>query len=257
MSPLSPLLLAALSSLSAAQFTSVDVPATTSATDTANSFTCDTNVSTNCLQPDYYPTDYYPTDFAYNATATATTTETLAFTEVSTTEYAVATETLYSDGSIDGYYPDNSTDSTDGGNFTETYTETMTNTAGQPVVTTFTETYFDDSTNFSDYTSGIYYNDSGPLIYTFTETTTASNPSGGKPINLIQTVTTTVDFIDAGATGTDMGQTETTASTATGPQLTNAPGNGPIGGEISTGSSSPAGKKRGMKMQRRRRRVRY
>lgn len=313
MSPPISLLLLALASLSTAQPTTIPIattsapaaaagpppPAATAAIDTADPFDCDTDASTNCLQP-----DYFPTDFAYNATATATTVETLAFTEVSTTEYVVATETLYSDGSIDAYYPDdNSTDSTldedgddedgddiyyygddSGGNYTETYTETVSGTVpgAAPIVTTFTETYFDDGSDTDEYYStGLYaYNDSAPIVYTYTETTTAANPNGGKPINVVQTVTTTVDvFEDSYATaepaGTEAGTSvmPNTAAPGVAPLTTSGvapPGitNGPIGGNIAMGAASPAERNKknkqrrndgsgGVRMQRRKRIVRY
>ena len=216
----------------------------------ADPFDCDTDASTNCLLPDVTDAGIYDD----NVTATATTVEVLTFTGSSATAVVTATATLWSDGSINGYYPDNTTDSAllDEILGEQGLDNPYINLNSTGIDGDDSDFLYPADGNFTDGTD--YYNDTEPIVYTFTETTTASNPNGGKPINVVTTVTSTIDLMaeisaEASCTGTNVDECLAAAATAVpaeetpaAPQVTS----GPIGGgPIAAGASG--GKKRGLK----------
>ena len=236
-------------------------PATTdapsAAATTGDPYDCPPD-STNCLIPDVMDTGFY--NYTDYATPVANSTATISFIEidtnsagatVTTTEVAVETGALYSDGE---FYPDFDDADFEGGDLEDPGNWDDYGDGD------FNGTYPDDA--YGDY-NGTYddidslFNDTEPLIVTYNVSTTAANPNGGKPINTVVEVTETIDMSmpdeTAMATMTAAATSDSVAAIPTGSGDAAAPAvtNGPIG-SLSTAPGTSATEKRKRAMFRRR-----
>ena len=208
---------------------------------------------------------YNYTDYA---TPVANSTATISFIEintnsagatVTTTEIAVETGALYSDGEFYPDFDDAEFDSGEGSSDDPGNWDDYGN-GDFPDDGDYNGTYADDV--YGDY-NGTYddmdslFNDTEPLVVTYNVSTTAANPNGGKPINTIVEVTETIDMSmpdeTAMATMTAAETIVSEAASATGVSDTAAPAvtNGPIG-SLSTAPGTSATEKRKRAMFRRR-----